>query len=174
MGLGVVVEVVVVVVDDDDDAGTVVDNDEDVAVVVDGCATGLVDFVVLAWVALDDDISESLDVDGSFFTVFSPPSSSSEASFLDRFLGCSGKGLSLLEDRLLLRLVTVGVMNWISALGSIVQNAPFPGSASPLGTLTNALFNDRLCRIEFYARMSIGIERHGSSFSFTCHPFCAI
>lgn len=112
VGLGVVVVVVVVVVDDDDDAGTVVDNDEDDVVVDDGCATGLVDFVVLAWVALDDDdISESLDVDGSFFTVFSPPSSSSEASFLDRFLGCSGKGLSLLEDRLLLRLVTVGVMN---------------------------------------------------------------
>lgn len=51
-----------------------------------------------------------LDADGSFFTAFSP-SSSSDASFLDRFLGCSGKGLSLLDDRLLLRLVTVGVMN---------------------------------------------------------------
>jgi hypothetical protein len=32
----------------------------------------------------------------------------------------------------------------------MVQKAPFPGASSHLGTRTKALFNDKLCLIEFY------------------------
>lgn len=52
---------------------------------------------------------------------------------------------------LLLLLLLIGPRrNCISALGSIVQKAPLPGSSSLRGTLTNALLRERLCRIEFY------------------------
>lgn len=86
-------------------------------------------------------------------------SSLSDPSFLI-FLRGSGVALDPLSlplpdddfdaGRLLLRLFIPPFINWISAFGSIVQNAPFPGSASPRGTLTNALFSDKLCLIEFY------------------------
>lgn len=60
---------------------------------------------------------------------------------------------------LLLLLLIAPKRNCISALGSMVQNAPFPGSSSLRGTLTNALLRERLCRIEFY--ICIKSEHHG-------------
>ena len=38
--------------------------------------------------------------------------------------------------------------------GTIAHFIPLPGSSVRLGILTKSLFNDRLCRIEFY-RMSV-------------------